>query len=108
MPTRRTWRWSSKTRFRRTFAILAGAMPRPPARPVVKPGDLMIAKTGGGPGYAVSRVVDPRRDTWAAWHVAFASTQGEAIEIARRERAENAIWLQPDPARRRARRVPEP
>ena len=56
----------------------------------------------------MSRVIDPRRDTWAVWHVAFAGTVGEAIDVARAARAENAIWLQPDAATRRARRVPEP
>ena len=68
----------------------------------------MISPTGGGHGYAVARVIDPRRETWSVWHVGFAKTEAEAIEVARVARAEGAIWLQPDIRQRRARRVPEP
>lgn len=43
----------------------------------------MISPTGGGHGYAVSRVIDPRRESWSVWHVGFAKTEAEAIEVAR-------------------------
>lgn len=80
-------------------------MPHPPARSPLRPGDLLVSPTRGGAGYHVERIIDPRRESWTVWHVGFATTEAEALELARRARAEPAIWLRPDIAVRRARKV---